>query len=338
MSRAVLEEARSLRDRAAVGRLPAAFARFADEPEQMPAGAPGKLGLLELEFAERAGVTRLARSFASGPQRVQRALYLDPCLPGMAFAVIQSVSGGVLQGDRLAIEVTARAGARAHITTQSATKLYRMERNYATQRITVRVEATAYAEFLVDYLIPYRGARLYQEIELCVAEGGTLLFWDALAPGRVAFGESFAYDLLVTRVRASDEAGALRFADTLVLDPARADPRRAGLLGDYRNLGTLYVLTDRADAATLADRLHDCLQGIEGLDGSASRLPRGDGAVARVRGTSMAPVQTACLHAWRVARELLLGVDAPPIHRLKYGSEPEVPGPPVVTRPAANGS
>ena len=291
----------------------------------MPAGAPGKVGLLTLEFALRDGATRLASSYASGPQRVQRALHLDPCLPGMAFALVQSVSGGILQGDRLAIEVTARAGAQAHVTTQSATKLYRMEQNYATQRMSIRVEPGAYVEFLPDYLIPYRGARLYQEIDLQVADGGTLLFSDALAPGRVASGEAFAYDLLFTRIRASDEAGRLRFADTLLLEPARADPRRPGLLGGHPNIGTLYVLTGRVNAAELANRLHACLQGIDGLDAGASRLPRDDGAVVRLRGVSMPLVQAACQRAWQAVRQAILGVGVPPVHRIKYGREPELP-------------
>lgn len=139
----------------------------------MPAGAPGKVGLLQLRFEARGGRTRLAPGYASGPQRVQRALHLDPALPSMAFALIQSVSGGILQGDRLGIEITVAGGAQAHVTTQSATQLYRMERNYATQR--VRVEPGAYLEFLPDYLIPYRGARFYQEIAVEVADGATLL-------------------------------------------------------------------------------------------------------------------------------------------------------------------
>lgn len=309
----------------AVERLPALFERYQEEPEQMPAGAPGKVGLREIEFSLRDDATRMVSSYSAGPQRVQRALYLDPCQPGMAFALVQSVSGGILQGDRLAIEVTAGAGTQAHVTTQSATKLYRMERNFATQRISIRVEPGAYVEFLPDYLIPYRGARLYQEIDLHLAEGGTLLFSDALAPGRVASGESFAYDLLFTSIRASDEAGRLRFVDTLLLDPAPADPRRPGLLGGCPNLATLYVLTNTVGAAELAGRLHACLQGIDGLDAGASRLPGNDGAVVRLRGVSMPLVQAACHRARWTARQAILGVGVPPVRRIKYGREPELP-------------
>lgn len=316
------DPASDLAQRVAVERLPSAFARFEQEPAQMPAGAPGKLGLLQLRFAAQGGRTRLASIYASGPQRVGRALHLDAAVPGMAFALIQSVSGGILQGDRLGIEITVAEGAQAHVTTQSATKLYRMERNYATQRVRVVVEPGAYLELLPDYLIPYRNARFYQEVTLEVAADATLLLWDALAPGRAASGETFAYDLLSTRVQAREGAGGLRFTDTLSLEPGRCDPRRSGLLAGRSNVGTFYVLTGQLGAPELAAQLHECVQTTPGVDGGASQLPGGDGAVARVLGFSSRAIQAALHRLWRMVRASILGVDVPRVHSMKYGQEP----------------
>ncbi len=308
--------------RVSVERLPALFAPYEDQPEQMPAGAPGKVGLLQLRFEARGGRTILASHYATGPQRVQRALYLDPALPGMAFAFIQSVSGGILQGDRLGTEITVSDGAMAHVTTQSATKLYRMERNYATSRLALRVCAGAYLEFLPDYLIPYRNARLYQEIALEVSDDATLVLSDGLAPGRVTHGESFAYDLVFTRLTAVDAGGGLRLTDTVLSQPGRRDPRRAGILGGQSHLGSLYVLTRRTPAAELAERLHACLQGLADADGAASRLPGSDGAVVRVLGDTSHAVQAGLHRAWEAARGSILGVGVPRVHTIKYGREP----------------
>lgn len=314
---------RDLEPRVGVEHLPAMFARYQDEPEQMRAGAPGKIGLLELSFETDGARTRLASGFASGPQRVQRALYLDPTLRGMAFALIQSVSGGILQGDRLAIEITASAGAQAHITTQSATKLYRMERNFATQRVRLRVDDGAYVEYLPDYLIPYQGARFYQEVDLHVAGGGTLLYSDAVAPGRSAAGEAFEYDLLYTRVQGYDDAGALRLLDTLVLEPGRTQPQRPGVLGGHTDVGTLYVLTRRVEPADLAARLHASVQGVPAADAAASELPGGNGAVVRAVADSTRALQVALYRAWREARLAITGTDVPRVSTAKYGQEPD---------------
>jgi urease accessory protein len=302
--------------------LPAAIARYEDEPLQLAAGSSGKRGLLKLGFAVRGQRTQLISAYASGPQRVQRALHLDPSLPQMAYAIIQSVSGGILQGDRLAVDIEAGPQARVHVTTQSATKLYRMEHNYATQRLNVQAAQGAYVEFLPDYLIPYRGARLYQEIDLCVADDATLLFSDAVAGGRVNSGELFAYDLLFTRLNARNTDGALRLVDTVVLEPGRTTPSDPGLLGRHNSFGTLYVFTHMTGAAELADTLYQSLQGVSGVDAGASRLPYGAGVVVRILGENMGLVQAALHRTWQVTRQVLLGVGVPPLHSMKYGREP----------------
>jgi urease accessory protein len=310
-------------DSVSVRCLPTGFARFGDQPLQLKAGACGKAGLLRLEFAVQAGVTKLVSSYSTGPQRVQRALRLDAGLPEMAFAIIQSVSGGILQGDRLAIDVCARADARAHITTQSATKLYRMEHNYATQRIRIDAESGAYVEFLPDYLIPFAGSRIYQEIDLQVARGATVVFCDAITPGRVGAGEQFKFDLVVTRVEARDDEGILLFQDTLLLDPAQRLPSSIGLLGNRTVLGTLYALTHRTVAAELTAALRESLRGVTGVDAGTTTLPRDAGAVVRVLGNGIEQVQATLGVAWRACRRVLLQRDAPPILAVKYGWEPE---------------
>jgi urease accessory protein len=211
------------------------------------------------------------------------------------------------------------------VTTQSATKLYRMEANYATSRLALHVASGAYLEFLPDYLIPYRNARLYTEITLEISDDATLVFSDGLAPGRTGHGESFEYDLVFTRLTATDTAGRLRFTDTVVARPRQRDPRRTGLLGRRSHLGSLYVLTGRIPAAELAEQLHACLQGSADADGAASRLPGDDGAVIRVLADTSQALQAGLYRAWQVVRGSVLGVGVPHVHTIKYGREPLVP-------------
>lgn len=307
---------------ARVRRLPPAFSKFEHERlEAVPAGVRGKVSVLRLRFEHRRGRTRLAGLYATGSQQVQRVHYLDEALPDLAVVFVQSVGGGILQGDRLGVEIELGAGARALVTTQSATKVYRMERNYATQRVAVRVERDAHLELLTDYLIPYEGARLYSEIDLTVAPGGNLIYSDGVAPGRVASGERLAYRLVHTRLEARG-GGALRLADTTVLAPAQVAPGRPGLLGGHTDLGSLCVLSSAVPGEDLARQIHAGLEATPGVTGGASALPRGDGVSVRALGSSSWPVQAALHQAWRTSRRALLDVDVPPISTLKYGSEP----------------
>lgn len=92
------------------------FARFRDEPAQMRSGAVGKRGLLSFGFEKRRDRTILADLARRTPCLVSRALYCDPPMPDMPWLFTITSTGCVLQGDRLHMDVSLKAGARAHVT------------------------------------------------------------------------------------------------------------------------------------------------------------------------------------------------------------------------------
>jgi urease accessory protein len=151
-----------------------------------------------------------------------------------------------------------------------------------------------------------------------------LLFCDALAPGRVAFGggELFAYDIVSSRVGATDAGGRVRFNDATLIEPARLDPRRAGLLGEHTHVANFYVVSARADLAKLVSTTSRYLASLPGVVGGTSLLPAEDGVVARITAASSSAIQVALLAAWRAARSVIVGVDLPRLHTIKYGLEP----------------
>ena len=104
---------------------------------QTPADAVscGQNGLVELVLERRAGRTRLALCRTRPPLLVQQALYPDEAAPDMACVFLANPTGGLLQNDRHSITVSVGAGARSHVTTQSATKVYTMTEGVAEQRV-----------------------------------------------------------------------------------------------------------------------------------------------------------------------------------------------------------
>ena len=107
------------------------FAAFQDEPPQMKSGAVGKTRLSAAWLRAARGRTILADLESRAPYMAQRALHCDAEMPDLAWLFIITTAGCVLQGDRLALDVSLGAGARAHVTTQSATKIHSMDANYA---------------------------------------------------------------------------------------------------------------------------------------------------------------------------------------------------------------
>ena len=160
------------------------LATFQDEPPQMKSGTVGKTGFLHLGFERRGRHTILAELDRRAPYMAQRALYCDQEMPDLAWVFLITTTGCLLQGDRLALDIRLGSGARAHVTTQSATKIHAMDANYAAQTQTVTLSDDAYLEFLPDPVIPHRNARFISDTRISIAPTSTLLFSEIIQPGR----------------------------------------------------------------------------------------------------------------------------------------------------------
>ncbi|HEX5146938.1 MAG TPA: urease accessory protein UreD [Conexibacter sp.] len=277
-------------------------------------GAREERGALELRFRPGPrGRTELAQRRQRFPLRMTVPFHLDPAIPEMAWVYVQNPTGGVFAGDRLELAVHAEPESRVHLTTQSATKLYRMEAGgEAHQRVRLDVGAGAYVENMPDALIPQAATRYRQRTEVDLAEGAACISGETLAPGRRAHGERFAYGLveLSTAVR---RAGRELCVETLRFEPPRGRPDRAGVLagGDY--LVTLFALAPERDADALAAALDAALVGLGrvGVRGAAGTLPSGAGARAIALAPDAPAAERALRAAWGAARRALLDLPLP---------------------------
>jgi urease accessory protein len=279
-------------------------------PQAAP-GSVGKEGELSLSFAaDSDGRTRLVKDFATVPFHLPGGLTHDEAVPDLATVYVQSPTGGIAQGDRHEIDVTVGADASAHVTTQSAEKVLRMERNCARTDVQLTVEDGGYLEYLPEPTILYPDARYRQETTLTVAPDATAVVGDIVVPGRLARGEAFDFDRLYSRLTVEGTDGLL-VQDTTDLHPAARDPRRAGVLGDHRVLATLYVIGE----PELSDRLHERVAAVEGVRGGATVLPNEAGVLVRAMGDLPGTVSNALDAAWDETRRAVLGAGIP--HRRK---------------------
>ena len=168
--------------------IPPEVLAYGSELKQLGVGKAGKIGALTLRFEQdlERGKTVVKEQYSKVPLYTQRALYLEESLPSMAYMYIISPSGGILQGDRYRMDITLNNNAIVHITTQGATRIYRMEKNYATQIVNVVVDDSCYFEFIPDQIIPYRDSRFYQKVNLKVHDNATMVYSEMIVPGRVA--------------------------------------------------------------------------------------------------------------------------------------------------------
>ncbi|MEV7351256.1 urease accessory protein UreD [Micromonospora chalcea] len=294
------------------------LAPYQDQPAQLPAAANGKVGILRLGFEWREDQDRtiLRDVFRQSPLLVQRALYWDEEMPGLPCVMILTTSGGVLQGDRLSIDVDLGPGAQAHLVTQAATKIQEMDANYGTQTQSFTLAEDAYLEFLPEPVIPFRRSRFVSDTVVRLPETATMLYAEVLQPGRKYYrdGEIFAYDLFSTTLRAHRPDGRPLFVEKFVIAPGRFPVTRIGMMDRFHVFGNVVLLTDPDRAARVFERTATPVWDERTpLATAVSRLPNDAGLVFKVLGQETEPVRAAVRAFCTAAREEVTGCTFPPV-------------------------
>jgi urease accessory protein len=232
----------------------------------------------------------------------------------MAFVYVQNPTGGVFAGDRLRTAVAVGPAASVHVTTPSATKIYRMHEGEAVQEVELDLEEGAYVEYLPEPLIPQAGSRYEQRTRARLAPAAALILSETVGPGRFSRGERFAYDRLGLATEIWAE-GVEICAERILLEPARRAVAERGILDGYNYLSTLYAVAPGRDADQIADALDKAVRSAPGVLGGAGTLPAGAGALARLLSNSSVTIAYALAAAWTAVRQLLIG--HPPPRRRK---------------------
>jgi urease accessory protein len=140
------------------------------------------------------GRTVLARQSFCAPFHLGKPYWDEDGRTLMAQVV--NPTAGILEGDRLELDIGVAAGASLLVVTPSVSRVFHMRQGEATGVQRLAVAAGGWLEFLPEPLVPHRASRYRQATEIAVAEGGELVFADFLTPGRIARGETWAWTRL----------------------------------------------------------------------------------------------------------------------------------------------
>lgn len=234
---------------------------------------------------------------------------------------LHNLSGGVLAGDRLSLDIDVADRARAQVTTTGATRLYRHRAGSqeSSQHMRIRIGDGALLEYLPDALIPYGGSRHTQSTEIVLGEDATLFWWETLAPGRQAMGETFAFDRLriETSVRSATRP--------LLIENFELSPRERPLIsisrfGNHAHLASFYAFQTGRRASSWRD-LENALNEFARQQESASiwgaSTLAADGIVVRGLSQTARNVPATLAGFWSIARRFLTGDDAVPPRKIR---------------------
>lgn len=271
-------------------------------------------GRLALEFAldPATSCTVLRINEQRQPLKVVRAFDLDA---GAALVHIHNLSGGVLAGDRLSLNVTVGPRASAQLTSTGATRVYRSRPSATPAEFSTRVRVCrdALFEYLPDPLIPFAGCRYAQHAEVELEDGAGLFWWETVAPGREARGEVFSYDSLRFSFHLK-AAGSPIAIERMDLDPLARPLCSSARLGPYRYFSSFYICRAGTDGNTwrvLETSLRAIAQQLSSpvIIWGLSTLPA-HGIVVRALSLNGREIGSGLVAFWRVAKQMLYGRDA----------------------------
>jgi len=271
-------------------------------------------GRLSLQFEYDAPTARTVLHVAEQrqPLKVVRAFQQEG---GAALAHVHNLSGGILAGDRLSLDLEIGPGAQAQVTSTGATRLYRSRAGTAAAQFTARanVRTGALLEYLPDPLIPFADSRFRQDTAIGLEDDAGLFWWETVAPGREAHGEIFSYDAL--RFRFDLRAEGIPIAlERSHLDPVARPLDSRARLGPYGYFSSFYVCRVGASESTwrgLEKQLRELARTLSSpvIIWGLGRLPA-HGLVVRALSQNGRDIPSGLISFWRVAKQALYGQDA----------------------------
>jgi urease accessory protein len=183
---------------------------------------------------------------------------------GQAVVVLLTPSGALFDGDALRLEVTCGPGTDVTLTTAAATKLNRCDHFDIRFDLVAHVSEAAIFRYLPHELIPFRGARYQQRIELDLEGSAQASLLEVIGPGQS--DEQFTYAELAF------ETNVVHAQTLIARERFTITPASMPQLHGHTHYGSLLAFgpdMDRSTAAEVNERLACGSHGVAG----ASALP-----------------------------------------------------------------
>jgi urease accessory protein len=273
---------------------------------------------LTLHFErDPAGRTFLARQFVTYPFFLTTPFYLDETLAGMPSLILQSVSGGLYQDERLALSLTTGVGAQVHCTTQSATVVHSMAENRdAYQVIYISAAAGALVEYLPGPMILFPHAGLRTAVRVVAEASATVVIGEAFLMHDPA-AQSRRFGLLSSETSVRRPDGRLLCLDRFQFAGDERMLVSPGVLHHFQAQGTLWIVCSASMTELLAG-LRETLNGVANLYAGASTLPNNAGVWARFLASDAVALSRGFHAAWSAVRRVLTGRELERRHQVGW--------------------
>jgi urease accessory protein len=274
----------------------------------------GRAGELQLDYIRHGRDTVLAHSRSTSPWHLTPPIALDQT--GSAYQLLLNPSGGLVGGDRLSIRTTMGEGTHVLFSTPSANRVYRSLAEPSVQSVDLAVGAGAVVEWIPDVTIPFAGSRFRQTIHVTLGPGATILMWDAIASGRIARGEHWAFADLSNEIQITAASGE-SVLERYCLAP-NEERGGVGLVGIWDYVASLYLVNDAISPEVwkrLGEKVATILDSCPGTVLGGVSEPAVPGLAVKLVARSAPELNRTIEALWKAVRGELWKLSVPDLRR-----------------------
>lgn len=198
--------------------------------------------------------TVLKESYHSAPYKL--TYYGSPTFHEHLEMIIMSASPGVMDEDKLTIDVHVKEEAELKLFTQSFNKVHPMKIG-AVQETQIQLDKKALFHYIPHPITPFKESIFLAKNEIHMDKESVLIWGDIICSGRVHMKESFVYTQLhsLTKIYKDNK---LIFIDNQFLSPSRQPIQKMLFFEGYTHQATL--LFSSSFATDLKIELDEILQ------------------------------------------------------------------------------
>jgi urease accessory protein len=202
----------------------------------MNSGHSAGSGGLEIDVVS--GQSAVVSTWASSPLKLLIPRSRGPSV----LAYLSSFGGGFVAGDETSLRLRLGPAARAVVTTQASTKIYRNpELRPCGHRLAANLDDGSLLVLIPEPIQAFAGSSYTQRQQFHLQTGAGLILVDWFCSGRAACGERWAF----TRLRSSNQIfinGQRTLVDSLLLDPAHGPLDHPHRLGRFNCLAMIVLV------------------------------------------------------------------------------------------------
>ena len=260
-------------------------------------------GFIDLVIDKKNDKTITTKKYYEGLVKVSPTIKMDrENIP--TFYLLQ-LGGGYIEGEKYKNRFKLNDEARAIITTQASTKVYKCLNKIATEQETeIILGKNSVLEYITDSVILYKDAIYKQVNNIYLDESSTLIYSDGITAGWSPEGDKFTYNSvqLKSNIYVNNK---LVLLDNLIVKPDENDVTKLGFFEEYSNLGTLLVINENINDIVIND-LREIIKNLNlPIDFGISKLEV-NGFVLRVLGNLTQHIELAIVACHNYIRKRFL--------------------------------